>query len=156
VFTLNLLNFCYLILVRTIIELFKNRIHYTAQFGNFIGPFYEALRRTCNNNSFSELYELVALANVFQCDVQTVYPYIDYRAEMKSMNAVYKPMDTSVPNNGRLIIFWTSTKDELSTKTRPNSGGVWSPNHFVPLIQQCRSYRTASNERARMTLEVKH
>jgi len=129
-------------------------MHYIAQYTNLIGPFDEALRRTCNNNSFSELYELAALASALRCEVQSVYPYIDYRAEMKIMNAVYKPMDTSVPNNGRLIIFWTSTKDEIITKSRPGSGGIWSPNHCVPLIQQCRSHRTASNERAGVTPEV--
>jgi hypothetical protein len=88
--------------------------------------------------------------------VQTVYPYIDYRAEMKIMNAIYKPIDTSVPNNGKLIIFWTSSEDELSTKTRPGSGGVWRPNHFVPLVQHGRIHRTPSTERVQMTLEVEY
>jgi hypothetical protein len=145
-----------LILVRTVIELVKNRTYYDNLYSNLVGPFNEAIRRTCNNNRYSELYEVVALTNVLQCEVQSVYPYIDYRAEMTSMNAVYKPIDISVPNNGRLIIFWTSSKDELSTKARPGSGGVWSPNHCVPLIQKCRSHRTASNERARVTLEVEY
>ena len=143
--------------MRTIIELVKNRMYYIAQYTNPIGSFDEALRRTCNNNSFSELHEVVALANVLQCDVQSVYPYIDYRAEMKTMNAVYKPMDISVPINGKLIIFWTSSEDELSTKTRPGSDNVWKPNHFVPLVKrQYPSHRTASNERARVSPEVKY
>ncbi len=145
-----------MISVRTIIELVKNRVHYIAQYAHLIGCFDKALRRTCNNNSFSELYELVGLASVLRYEVQSVYPYINYRAEMKIMNAVYKPLDTSVQNNGRLIIFWTSIKDELSTKNRPDSGGVWSPNHFVPLIQQCRSHRTASNDRDRVTSQVEY
>ena len=75
---------------------------------------------------------------------------------MKIMNAVYKPVGTSTSTHDRLIIFWTSSEDELSTKRRPGSGGVWSPNHFVPLIHQCRSHRTASNERARVALEVEY
>ncbi|CAF1682371.1 unnamed protein product, partial [Adineta ricciae] len=127
-------------------ELLKNRIYYDAQFSTLIGPFNEALRRACNNYSFCELYELVALANVLHCEIQCVYPYIDYRAEMKCMNAVYKPLDTSVTKNGRLVIFWTSTYDELTTRERPSNGGVWNPNHFVPLVQSCRSDRSASNE----------
>ena len=134
----------------------KNRMYYIAQYTNPIGSFDEALRRACNNNSFSELYEVVALANVLQCDVQSVYPYIDYRAEMKTMNAVYKPMDISVPKQGKLINFWTSSEDELSTKTRPRSDNVWRPNHFVPLVRQYPSHRTASNERARVSPEVKY
>ncbi|CAF1554051.1 unnamed protein product, partial [Adineta steineri] len=125
--------------VRTIIELVKNRTYYDNQFSHLVGPFNEAIRRTCNNYSFSELYEVVALGNALRCEVQSVYPYIDYRVEMKIMNAVYTPLDTSVSNNGRLIIFWTNSEDEVTTKCRPGSGGVWSPNHFVPLIRPCET-----------------
>ncbi len=144
----------YLISVRTVIELVNNKMHYIAQYNNLIGPFDEALRRTCNNNSFSRVYELATLASVLRCEVRSVYPYIDYRAEMKTMNAVYKPVDMSIPNNERLIIFWTSIDDESSTKTRPGSGGVWSPNHIVPLIKQCQSHRATSDERAYIIPEV--
>jgi hypothetical protein len=147
--------FAYSVSVRTIIELVKNRLHYIARYTNLIGSFDETLRRACNNNSFSKLYELVALGSALQCEIQSVYPYIDYRAEMKIMNAVYKPLDTSVLNNGRLTIFWTSNIDELSTKNRPGCAGIWSPNHFVPLIQQSRNHRTESNERVCATPEVK-
>ncbi|CAF3827032.1 unnamed protein product, partial [Adineta steineri] len=125
--------------VRTIIELVKNRTYYDNQFSHLVGPFNEAIRRTCNNNNFSELYEVVALGNALRCEVQSVYPYIDYRGEMDKMNAVYKPLDISAPNNGRLIIFWTNSEDEVTTKNRPGSGGVWSPNHFVPLIRPCET-----------------
>ncbi|CAF4296522.1 unnamed protein product, partial [Adineta steineri] len=55
------------------------------------------------------------------------------------MNAVYKPLDISALNNGRLIIFWTNSEDEVTTKHRPGSGGVWSPNHFVPLVRPCET-----------------
>ena len=140
--------------MRTIIELVKNRAHYAAKYSSRIGPLNEAVRRTCKSNSFSELYELVALANVLQCEVQSVYPYIDYRAEMKSMNAVYKPVETTAKSHGRLIIFWTSCENEVSTKNRPGSGGVWSPNHFVPLVRQGRTHRLISTERTHVTAKV--
>ncbi|CAF3794588.1 unnamed protein product [Rotaria socialis] len=139
--------------VRTVIELVKNKIYYANQCSNHVGPFEEALRRTCNNNTFSELYEIVALANVLQCEVQSVYPYIDYRAEMKIMNQMYKSAETLVPNSRRVIIFWSSTEDEISTRTRPGNHGIWNPNHFVPLLEQYRSYRTEDNERVSTTPE---
>ena len=107
-------------------------MHYIAQYVNLIGRFDEVLRRTCNNNSFFELYELAALASAIRYTIQRVYLYIDYRVEIKIMHAVYKPVDTSTSTHERLIIFWTSSEDELSTKRCPGSGGVWSPNHFVP------------------------
>ncbi len=100
--------------------------------------------------------ELVALASVLQCEVQSVYPYIDYRAEMKLMNAVYKPVDTSAPSNGRIIIFWSSTEDEVSTRARPGNCGTWNPNHFVLLVHQHRSVRTPNNERVSMMPDVRY
>lgn len=145
----------YSISVRTVIELVKNKVHYVNQCSNLVGPFNEALRRTCNNNAFSELYELVALANVLQCEVQSVYPYIDYRAEMKIMNELYKPLDTIISNNRRIIIFWSSTEDEASTRKRPGNQGVWNPNHFVPLVQQRQSYRNANTEPMNQLAEVR-
>ncbi len=152
---MNLISY-YLISVQTLIEIVKNKTYYEGKCSNIIGPINDALRRICNNYSFCELYEIIALANVLQCEVQSVYPYIDYRAEMKCMNAVYKPTGASNSNNGRVIIFWTSCEDELSTKTRPDNNCVWSPNHFVPLIEATRGSRTASTEQANATPEVKY
>ena len=134
----------------------KNKIYYVNQCSNHVGLFNEALRRTCNKDSFAELYEIVALASVLQCEVQSVYPCIDYRAEMKIMNAVYKPVETLVPSNGRVIIFWSSTEDEVSTRAQPGNRGIWNPNHFVPLLQQHRRPRAANNERASMIPDVKY
>lgn len=131
-------------------------MHYANKYSHHVGYFNEALRRTCNINRYSELYEIVALASVLQCEIQSVYPYIDYRAEMKIMNAVYKPIETSIPSIGRVIIFWSSTEDQVSTKARPGNRGVWNPNHFVPLLQQHQGYRTANNERASIIQEVEY
>ena len=120
----------------------KNRAYYENQCSAIVGPCNEAIRRTCSNNEFAELYEVVALATVLKCEVRSVYPYIDYRAEMKCMNAVYKPIGTLSPTKTRLVIFWTSSEDEIMTRARPNSGGLWSPNHFVPLLQPSHIHRT--------------
>ena len=149
-------KFRFLVLARTIIELVKNKTHYINQCSKHVGLFNEALRRTCSNSRSSELYELVALASVLQCEVQSVYPYIDYRAEMKIMNAVYKPAEISVSSNGRVIIFWSSTEDEVSTRARPGNNGIWNPNHCVPLLQQHRNSQTATKMRASTIRDVKH
>ena len=145
-----------LILVRTVVELVKNKTYYANMCSGFIGPFNEALRRLCNNYQFCELYELIALASVLQCDInlQSVYPYIDYRAEMEAMNSLYKPVDTNTPYNGRVVIFWTRCEDEILLTTRSDIYSVWSPNHFVPLIQTDRNNRTPSPEQAHRAFEV--
>lgn len=112
----------------------KNEIYYQNKYANIIGPVRDAIHRACINNSFSEVYELAALANVLQLEVHSVYPYIDYRAEMKNMNTVYKSMEHLTDNHGRILLFWTSDADEISTRLRPGNRGVWGPNHFVPLV----------------------
>jgi hypothetical protein len=59
-----------LIVVRTIVELVKNKTEYMNKFAHLIGRFDEALRRACNNKQFCELYELAALASVLSCEIQ--------------------------------------------------------------------------------------
>lgn len=132
----------------------KNRTYYITQYSRFVGPLNEVLRRTCINNSFCELYELVALANVLQCEIQSVYPYIDYRAEMKIMNAIYKPILPFISNKKRAVIFWTNNQDELTVKARPGCGGIWSPNHFVPLVQENRNNTIITVEKEIVTSNV--
>ena len=100
--------------MRTIIELVKNKVYYDTRYSESIGPLDEVLRETCNNYSFCELYQIVALGNVLNCNVQSVYPYIDYRAEMKIMNAIYKPIEQSMTNNSQLIICWSHCEDGIS------------------------------------------
>ena len=66
---------------------------------------------------------------------------------MKIMNAVYKPLRVAVPSDKKIIIFWSSTEDEISTRLRPGNGGVWNPNHFVPLLQKHQiTLRKTNNE----------
>ena len=145
---------CFLFKVRTVVELVTNSVYYTTKYSNLIGPLENAISRACKNNQFSELYEIAALASVVQCEIHSIYPYIDYRAEMKIMNSPYKPALTSIPTRGRLFIFWTNTMDESSAKARPQSGGVWSPNHFVPLVQPQERSQTSPTQAISSILEV--
>ena len=137
------------------VELVKNSVYYAAKYSTVIGPLENRIRRACNNDQFSELYEIAALASVMQCEIHSVYPYIDYRAEMKIRNSAYKPVLASVPVRGRLFIFWTNTMDESSVKARPHSGGVWSPNHFVPLVQPRKGFRISPIQEISSILEVR-
>ncbi|CAF1021920.1 unnamed protein product [Didymodactylos carnosus] len=88
-----------------------------------------------------------------QCEIHSIYPYIDYRAEMKIMNSPYKPVLASIPVRDRVFIFWTNTIDELSAKACPRSGDVWSPNHFVPLVQPQQRFQTSPTQEISSILE---
>ena len=144
----------FLFKVRTVVELVTNRVYYATKYSNLIGLLENAISRACNNDQFSELYEIAALASIMQCEIQSIYPYIDYRAEMKIMNSPYKPALASMPVRGRMFIFWTNTMDEWSAKARPRSGGVWSPNHFVPLVQPQQRFQTLPTQEISSILEV--
>lgn len=136
------------------VELVTNSNHYATRLSHLIGPLANVIGRTCKNNEFSELYEIAALATVLQYEIYSIYPYIDYRAEMKIMNSSYKPVLTSIPVRGRVFIFWSNTMDELSVKDRPQGNGVWSPNHFVPLVQSQQRITASSNNEITSVSEV--
>jgi hypothetical protein len=57
---------------------------------------------------------------------------------MKIMNTIHKPTLVSILNIKRMVIFWTNSEDELVVRARPDCGGIWSPNHFVPLVSPNR------------------
>ncbi len=119
-----------------------------------IGRFDEALRRACDSNQVSTLYELVALASVIQCEIQSVYPYIDYTAGMKIMNPTYKPRPSSTLVNGHVVIFWYSNTDEVTTRLFASNGGVWSSNHFVPLVKHNENLNILDNNQAILSPKV--
>ena len=59
-----------------------------------------------------------------------------------------------MPVRGRVFIFWTNTMDESSVKARAHSGGVWSPNHFVPLVQPTQGFQISTIQEISSILEV--
>ena len=113
------------------IELIKSEVSYANQFAHIIGPLDEMIKYIARNRSFSELYEIAALTNVLRCNIQSVYPRIDYRSELEIMNHTFQctSYNESLPT---VLIFWTNTQSELNA--RRNNGGHWTPNHFVPLL----------------------
>lgn len=121
--------------VRTAIEITRNRNYYESVLANIVGPFHGTLQRVCNNKQLAELYEVATLANVIQCNIQSVYPYIHYTAYMNIMNDIFRPMQSSNLINNRIFIFLTRAEDQVATKSRDMSGGVCSPHYFLPLVE---------------------
>lgn len=92
-----------------------------------VSPIYEdAMKNSCQNNSFSSLWTMIALADVICIPIQSLYPKMNGEADKvpKLLTKVIEPMSTygkykSIP------IMWTKLGE---------SGPIWLPNHFVPLI----------------------
>ncbi|CAF3269398.1 unnamed protein product [Rotaria socialis] len=117
--------------VRSLIELFKNENFYHNRFAHIIGPVNEAIKNIARNFSFSELYEIAALSNVLKCNIQSVYPTIDYRSDLNIMNNTFEHAQCSIASK-TICLFWTHTESE--TEARRSNAGNWSPNHFVQLL----------------------
>ncbi|CAF4230040.1 unnamed protein product [Rotaria magnacalcarata] len=117
--------------VRSLIELVKNENFYHNRFAHIVGLVNETIKNIARNFSFSELYEIAALSNVLKCNMQSVYPTIDYRSDLNIMNNTFEHAQYSIASK-TICLFWTHS--ESGIEARRNNAGNWSPNHFVPLL----------------------
>ncbi|CAF1528579.1 unnamed protein product [Didymodactylos carnosus] len=118
--------------VRTILELINNQNYYELHCMNTCGPLHEYLKNACKKSDYSELYEIVALCNVLQCDIQSVYPHIDYGSYLDVFNYTYGP-STMLAGQNKVRLLWSNTQYPTEYK-KLAARTTWSPNHFVPLV----------------------
>ncbi|CAF3774135.1 unnamed protein product [Rotaria sp. Silwood1] len=123
--------------VRTIIELMTNEAYYDSMYSRFIGSVAFIIKAMCKNNTFSELYEISALCNVLKCNIRSIYPKIDFREDMTTLNNVFTPAPPVIANCN-IEILWSHVLNE--TAARAANNGAWSPNHFVPLLSSTMHY----------------
>lgn len=62
--------------VRVIVSMVKNWDYFENLFLNVVGPLIEHIKNAVTMGNYSELYELVALSNVLDVNIQSVYPKI--------------------------------------------------------------------------------
>ncbi|CAF1289231.1 unnamed protein product [Adineta steineri] len=117
--------------VRTLIELVKNDTFYHNRFSHIVGSLLDAIKTIAHDGSYSELYEIAALSNVLKCNIQSVYPKIQYGSHLSIMNSIFQCNQYSSTTN-TIFIFWSNTKSEIYA--RSGNAGNWTPNHFVPLL----------------------
>ncbi|CAF3600903.1 unnamed protein product [Rotaria socialis] len=101
--------------VRCLIELVKNENFYHNRFAHIVGPVNEAIKNIARNFSFSELYEIAALSNVLNCNIQSVYPTIDYRSDLNIMNNTFEHAQCSIASK-TICLFWTHTESEIEAR----------------------------------------
>jgi hypothetical protein len=100
-------------------------------YSHYVGPVDVAIKAICKNYTFSELYEIAALCNVLQCNIQSVYPKIDFQHYMAILDNVFTPV-LPIIANCNIAILWSHALNEKDA--RETNNGTWSPNHFVPLM----------------------
>jgi hypothetical protein len=107
----------------------------------YVGPIDIAIKATCKNYTFSELYEIAALCNVLQCNIRSIYPKIDFQQYMAIWDNVFTPVPPIIANHN-IAILWSHVLNEKNAREANN--GTWSPNHFVPLVSRsiCNDYNS--------------
>ena len=138
--------------VRTVIELVKNENFYAREYSQFVGPVQNALQTACKNYNYSELFEIVALSTLLQCDIRSVYPNIDFRDDMMIVNRIFTPVPP-IHTNYQITILWSHVNREINARALNN--GAWSPNHFVPLLSRAeRSQQSDHRNQSARTATV--
>ena len=66
-----------------------------------------------------------------RCNIRSVYPKIDFQHYMTILNNVFTPSPPIIANCD-ITILWSHALNE--TDARAANCGLWSPNHFVPLL----------------------
>ena len=140
------------ILVRTIMELVKNESYYASTYSRFIGPLDIAVKAICKDRTYSELYEIVALCTLLECNVRSIYPMIDFREDLAIMNHVFTPAPPTVANC-EIKILWSHTMKERDFRASYNTR--WNPNHFVPLMSALPEYGYNLHSRSAPTAAVR-
>ncbi|CAF4217031.1 unnamed protein product, partial [Adineta steineri] len=123
--------------VRTIIKLVINEAFYSNMYTHRAGRIDIAIKAICKNRTYSGLYEICALCSILKCNIRSVYPEIDFRADMAVMNSIYTPIPPIVANY-EVAIMWSSIWKEMHVRAANNN--LWSPNHFVPLLAPNQQY----------------
>ena len=100
-------------------------------YSRFFGPVDSAIKATCKNYAFSEMYEVNALCSVLKCSIRSIYPNIDMREDMEILNNIFLPVPPIIAHSS-ITILWSHILNEIDARTQNNA--TWSPNHFVPLI----------------------
>jgi hypothetical protein len=129
--TITLCSLFVCFLVRTLLELVKNDTFYHNRFSHIVGSLTEAVKNIVHDYSYSELYEIAGLSNVLKCNIQSVYPKIQYHSDLSIFNSIFQCNQYTSTSN-TIFVFWSNTQSEIYA--RSCNAGNWTPNHFVPLL----------------------
>ena len=100
-------------------------------YSRLFGPVDFAIKASCKNYVFSEMYEVTALCSVLKCSIRSIYSNIDMREDMGILNNILLPVPPVIAHSS-ITIIWSHVPNEIDARTQNND--TWSTNHFVPLI----------------------
>lgn len=96
---------------------------------NLVSPDYtEAMYACAVNGRFSSAWTIIAASTVLKTRIVSIYPPVNGLLDktISILHTTFAPTkDASAA--ARIVIMWSSV-------SRPSSRGMWTPNHFVPLL----------------------
>jgi hypothetical protein len=122
-------------------------------YSQFVGPIDIAIKAICKNFTFSELYEIGALCGVLGCNIQSIYPKIDYGEDIAILNNTFTPV-LPIIANCYITILWSHVLNETDARTTNN--GPWSPNHFVPLLSSAVDHESDNSNNSASIIVVSY
>ena len=100
-------------------------------YSRFFGPVDFAIKATCKNYTFSEMYKVTALCSTLKRSIRSIYPNIDMREDMEILNNIFLPVPPIIAHSS-ITILWSHVLNEIDARTQNNA--TWSPNYFLPLV----------------------
>ena len=116
--------------IKTCIEMIQNQNLYEnhPKMNSFMlcSPVYERACLDCASyRGWSSIWTLLALSNVIGKNINSIYPPMNGTAD-RVHNTLHFVIEPEVHSDYTLYIMWA--KQSIHTK------GIWTPNHFVPVM----------------------
>lgn len=124
--------------VRTLVELVLHYNFYNEKYLLRLGELSGSLKDVSIMNRFSDGYEVAALSSILNWEIKLYCPELGYTGGIHKMDIV-SPRCCNVANGPVSIIqlLWSHVLPILKATTVNRNGIIlWTPNHFVPLLQK--------------------
>ena len=129
--------------LRTAVEMITNAEVYTSRqdydkIYDYSPSFDKAMLACCDDREFSSIWNLMALANVIDSPVQSLYPRMNSEKDEAHLWLSVLACDENTKDRTRFNILWTHVG--------PKRKGAWTANHFVPVLRGSIPAASAINE----------
>lgn len=125
--------------VRCVVEMLENEKYYNeipmSDTYRLLSPNYDQAIYDCAiNGRYSSVWTVMALASVLRRKVRLVYPPINGTADLAhtALHDVFDPFGHKIEQD-EVVIMWTVFGNKHL------HSGIWTPDHFVPLLPKNRS-----------------
>lgn len=106
-----------------------------------VSPDYnEAVIKCAKTGGYSSSWTMIALSNITRRKIESLYPLVNGAKDLatRTLNCIFHP-SSGLQDTTTMKILWTNT-----VPYNPSTKKSWTPNHFVPFIDDKNLLMTAS------------